>query len=87
MGNLFPRAFRQSHGNEVGQVSPLQLVSHVVRNTSKYSGTTVGQQWDKTNREITALVMVISLCLFSPSAFLVRSFLDLPPGVFAPGNS
>lgn len=35
---LFPRLFRQSHGNEVGQVSPLQLVIHLVQNTSKYSG-------------------------------------------------
>lgn len=49
MGNLFPGLFRQSHGNEVGQVSPLQLVSHVVRNTSKYSGTTVGQDKQRDN--------------------------------------
>ena len=42
MGTSFPGLFRQSHENEVDQVSPLQLVSHVgqdkQRDNSIYNG-------------------------------------------------
>ena len=81
MGNLVPRAFSKKPWERGWPSEPFAA--------GQSPGTKHFEiQWDKTNRERTAFAMVISLCLclFSPSAFLVRSFLDLQPGVFAPGN-
>ena len=76
MGNLLPRAFSTKPWERGWPSEP--FAAGQLRGTKQFE-----IRWDKTNREITAFIMMVSLylCLFSPSAFL-----DLRHGVFAPGN-